>query len=419
MPRPKFKPSIGLVPVANGFLGYDPERDLVHELPPLVGFAAELADGSRTEEEITALLALLLPEESRATIPSWFAGGYKSGLLLDCEPAPPHWLDADELNQLACKLQCGNRPELALECQRMAAEQAPGDAAQWFQLGRLAQMAKRREDSAAAYARYLELKPNDAYTRHRLDALRGEPAPERISNEAVAHEFDRFSASYEIHVREKLKYEAPERLQEKLWHQMGLARDTDNTVRNRAVRNEEVRSGEAGNGKAGSGLVILDLGCGTGLNGMGLRPRAGYLAGIDLSPRMLALAKERGIYDLLEESEIVRWLEDQAGNGHAPALFDLITACDCLEYFGDLMRVVQGVASRLRPGGWFGFTVECGESYPHTLMETGRYTHHERHIREAAAAFGLEVGLLEEGFLREEAGAPVTGLYTVLHKPAA
>ena len=48
MPRPKFKPSIGLAPVANGFLGYDPELDLVHELPPLVGFAAELADGSRT-----------------------------------------------------------------------------------------------------------------------------------------------------------------------------------------------------------------------------------------------------------------------------------------------------------------------------------------------------------------------------------
>lgn len=69
------------------------------------------------------------------------------------------------------------------------------------------------------------------------------------------------------------------------------------------------------------------------------------------------------------------------------------------------MRVVQGVASRLRPGGWFGFTVERGESYPHTLMETGRYTHHERHIREAAAAFGLEVRLLEEGFLREEASA--------------
>jgi predicted TPR repeat methyltransferase len=257
------------------------------------------------------------------------------------------------------------------------------------------------------------LKPDDAYTRHRLHVLRGEPAPERVSNEGVAQEFDSFSADYDVDMREKLKYEAPERLQEKLWQQMGLAGGTDNTASDRMGRN-----GEAGNGKTGGDLAILDLGCGTGLNGVGLRPRAGYLAGIDLSPGMLALAKERGVYDFLQESEIVRWLEDQAGNGQVSNLFDLITACDCLEYFGDLARVVQGAASRLRPGGWFACTVERGERYPHALVETGRYTHHERHIREAAAACGLEVRLLEAGFLREEAGAPVTGLYAVLYKPA-
>jgi hypothetical protein len=31
----------------------------------------------------------------------------------------------------------------------------------------------------------------------------------------------------------------------------------------------------------------------------------------------------------------------------------------------------------------------------------------------------LEVRLLEEGFLRAEAGAPVTGLYSVLHEAEA
>ena len=317
MPRPKFKPSIGLVPVANGFLGYDPEQDLVHELPPLVGFAAELADGSRTEEEITALLALLLPEESRAGHSILVRRGVQIRPARGREPAAPHWLDAGELNQLARKLQCGNRLELALECQRMAAEQAPGDAAQWFQLGRLTQMAKRREDSVAAYARYLELKPDDAYTRHRLHVLRGEPSPDRISNEAVAHEFDRFSAVYDTKYAGEPEVRGPGAAAGK-----ALAADGLGQQHRQHSKKREKSSG--GNGKAGSGLAILDLGCGTGLNGMGLRPRAGYLAGIDLSPRMLALAKERGIYDLLEESEIVRWLEDKAGTGHAPALFDLL-----------------------------------------------------------------------------------------------
>jgi hypothetical protein len=33
--------------------------------------------------------------------------------------------------------------------------------------------------------------------------------------------------------------------------------------------------------------------------------------------------------------------------------------------------------------------------------------------------FGLEVRLLQEEFLREEAGTPVTGQYAVLYKPPA
>ena len=98
----------------------------------------------------------------------------------------------------------------------------------------------------------------------------------------------------------------------------------------------------------------------------------------------------------------MRWLEDQAGNGHAPALFDLITACDCLEYFGDLRRVVQvcGVCGSGRVGG-SASTVECGESYPHTLMEIWLpITHHElAHPRGRLGLLELEVRrCLKRGF---------------------
>ena len=37
------------------------------------------------------------------------------------------------------------------------------------------------------------------------------------------------------------------------------------------------------------GLDILELGCGTGLCGIHLRPRAARLVGIDLSPEMVGL----------------------------------------------------------------------------------------------------------------------------------
>ena len=49
---------------------------------------------------------------------------------------------------------------------------------------------------------------------------------------------------------------------------------------------------------------VLDFGCGTGLSGVALKA-AGFsqIDGTDISPEMLALARERGIYDHLWESE--------------------------------------------------------------------------------------------------------------------
>ena len=44
-------------------------------------------------------------------------------------------------------------------------------------------------------------------------------------------------------------------------------------------------------------LDILDIGCGTGLMGAGLRALKRTLTGVDLSPNMLEQARRRGLYD--------------------------------------------------------------------------------------------------------------------------
>lgn len=389
MARPKIHPAIGLTPVANGYLGYNAESGRLHELPPLAALAAELADGSRTEEEITALLAPMIPKDQQDGIHAWFEEGYRSGLLIDCEPEPARWLSAAELHELADKLAQDDRGELAIEVQEKATERAPGEAGYWHQLGYLQQLWGSREKAVEAFSRYAELRPEDAYMQHRLKALRGEAAPERASDESMVQEFDDFSANYDAKMLERLKYEAPRRLVEKLWEAAGSP----------------------------GGLDCLDLGCGTGLVGVGLRAHARFLCGIDLSGGMLALANERGIYDYLEEAEIIHWLENGSEKAPASRVFDVATAADCFVYFGDMTRVTAAVARRLKPGGWFAFTVERGENFPHELSISGRYTHHADHLREAAKAAGLEVRLLEEGFLRYEGGAAVTGIYTVLRKP--
>jgi len=378
MLRPKINPAVGLVPVASGYLGYDAEADRLYEITAL---AVELIDGSRMENEIVALA----PERARASVRAWLEEGYKSGLLLDGEPEPPRWLSAKELHELADKLAHEARMELAIEVQQKATTRAPGEAGHWHQLGLMRQIAGQREKAVEAYERYLELQPDDAFMRHRMAALKDDAAPERASNASMVQEFDSFSTHYDARMRGTLRYEAPERLLERLWR-------------------------EAANM---SGLDALDLGCGTGLVGVGLKPRAAFLAGIDLSPGMLAAARERGIYDLLEEAEITTWLEYD----NLSYRFDVVTACDCLVYFGDLSRVMHGVAKKMKPGAWFAFTVERGEEMPHKLMDSGRYKHHENYIREVTAAAGLEMRQIEEGFLRYEGGAPVAGLYSVLCKP--
>ena len=383
MPHPKINPAVHLTPVAKGYLGWNAEAERLHELPPLGGLAAELCDGSRTEEEIAAVVAPLISENAQEALAEWFSDGYASGLLLDCDPAPPQWLSAAELHELADKLARQDRYELAIEVQEKATERNPGEAGYWNQLGWLRQTSGDRKKAAEAFEQYLELQPDDAYTRHRLIALKDEDAPERASDLSMVQEFDGFSAHYDEKMRQRLGNEAPERMTGLLWNAVGDAKE----------------------------LAILDIGCGTGLVGELLKPRAGFLAGIDLSPGMLEKAKERGIYDLLEEAEVVAWLENEGSS------FDLAVSCDCFVYFGDLSRVVKGVAKRLKPGGVFGFSVERGEEYPHKLMMTGRYTHTEKHVHEAAADAGLEVMETREGFLRYEAGVEVMGIYTVLRKP--
>ena len=57
---------------------------------------------------------------------------------------------------------------------------------------------------------------------------------------------------------------------------------------------------------------VLDLGCGTGLAGAAFRPFCDWLVGVDLSPAMLAQARDKGLYDRLVEGEVMRFLAGEA-----------------------------------------------------------------------------------------------------------
>ncbi|GAB4184725.1 MAG: hypothetical protein OHK0024_24880 [Thalassobaculales bacterium] len=162
---------------------------------------------------------------------------------------------------------------------------------------------------------------------------------------------------------------------------------------------------------------LLDLGCGTGLAVEALAARAdvpgcGFVAGIDLSPAMLAraAAKRQGarpLYDALAAADLLAipcagpWAGD----------FDVILAVDVLCYIADLRPVFAAAAARLAPGGLLVVTVEeAAEAGAVLLRPSRRYAHGAALLRQAAAACGLGLAEILRAPLRRERGEDVDGL---------
>jgi predicted TPR repeat methyltransferase len=384
MQNPALNPHIVLAPVESGYLAYDSSSGQVHELNPLAALITELCDGSRSVDEIRGELTPLLPEDKAGEVERWIDGATDAGLLIRDGSAASnqHSLSAEELSELAKRLRRGGKTRLAFQCQQTVVKLAADDADAWCYLGELAHIIGQRDEARAAYERYLSLEPDDAEVKHILVALRDEAPPSRAPDECIQQLYERFSSFYEKNVCDDLDTQAPDRIRE---------------LAQAALGDRE-------------GLALLDLGCGTGLAGVQLKPRASRMVGIDLSPQMVELACARSLYDQLEVAEITDWLRRSSDH------FDLVAGCDCLIYFGDLRQVVAPAGSLLNPGGAIVFTVERGDHYPFCLTDSGRYAHHPDHVREVAKEAGLEVVRLEEGYLRMEYGSEVTGLFAALRK---
>ena len=100
------------------------------------------------------------------------------------------------------------------------------------------------------------------------------------------------------------------------------------------------------------GEAALDLATGTGDLAMGLLGRvgpSGSVIGLDFSPGMLAIARER------HAGAAVEWREgDMLALPFADAAFDVVTVGFGLRNVTDLDRALAEIARVLKPGGRFG-----------------------------------------------------------------
>ena len=96
---------------------------------------------------------------------------------------------------------------------------------------------------------------------------------------------------------------------------------------------------------------VLDVGCGTGLTTRDAARRApgGTALGVDLSGRMIALARRRAEEEGLAHAAFLQ--ADAQVHPFAPGAFDLAISRTGAMFFGDPVAAFGNIARALRPGG--------------------------------------------------------------------
>jgi predicted TPR repeat methyltransferase len=301
------------------------------------------------------------------------------------------------------------RDREALDAYDRVLADAPDHARAWTGRGGLLRERGDRAAAAEAYRNALRHGGDAEMLRYYLASVSDAPAPRHAPAPYVGALFDAYAHDFDEHLVGQLGYQAHRRLLDGL----------------------RVHA-------PGEFDAALDLGCGTGLCGPGLRPRVRHLVGVDLSAGMLERAAALDVYDELHALDLLDFM------GRTDTRFGLVVATDVFIYVGDLApvfaavrRVMDGAVGGGGAGGHrtFAFSVEAvpgeagrpaepagnpigsGEDEGVHLMGSLRYAHRERYLRGLAARHGFEVVAVEPAPIRQDQRETVHGLYVTLRLP--
>lgn len=280
----------------------------------------------------------------------------------------------DALNNLGTALQRLDRLDEAIGTYQEALEAEPERTDALGNMAQALQALGRYDEAVFAYRQVLARKPDHETARHMVAAMTGE-TPGSAPEDFVRRLFDGYADRFDTHLVTALGYR-PERYVEVLRQAAGI----------------ETRFASA-----------IDLGCGTGLIGTLLRPTVDRLAGVDLSPAMVAKAEARGIYDNLAVAAIEPFLEASRER------FDLFFAADVFVYVGALDGVFAKARASARPGAWFAFSVEDADGDGFALRPTGRYAHSLAYVGAVAEDAGWRLRASEGLIVRTDQGRAIPG----------
>ena len=207
-----------------------------------------------------------------------------------------------------------------------------------------------------------------------LSALTGNKN-ETTPREYVENLFDRYSKRFEASLVDTLEYKTPK------------------LIRDILIKSNHKRS-------LGS---VLDLGCGTGLFGLEIRDHCSQLEGIDLSNKMLEIAKHKNVYDKLSQSDIVEYLSSK------PLDFDYFIAADVFVYIGNMTEIFRLIKSRNKQPAQLVFSTEHTELDGYHILKSGRYSHSKTYIESLCKKFDYNVAHFSTADLRKEKEHFLTG----------
>lgn len=287
------------------------------------------------------------------------------------------------LHRATALAQLGRLPDALAAFERLLTWD-PAHALAWSMRGSLLREMQRFDEAARAFRQALHHGADPALNAYYLAAVEARDAPPASPHAYVQGLFDGYADEFDQHLVERLHYQGHRHLVD------GLL----------AISGRRYES-------------ALDLGCGTGLCGALVRPHVNRLTGVDLSARMLDKARELGVYDRLEQGDVVEFM------GRDDQRHELLLASDVLIYIGDLQPLFEA-ARRVMERGVFCFSVELAEGSDagFQLQPSLRYAHSKPYLLRLAAQHGFSLIAMRSAPVREDQREPVDGLYVYLEREA-
>lgn len=297
--------------------------------------------------------------------------------LLEIEPR-----DIDTLYNLAGCYREQRYDEMAIASYHEVLKLAPDHKSATNNLAYMYHLTGNREQAIVYYQNLLKLAPDHEPAEHMLSSLLGS-TPDAPPESYLIHLFDNYSEHYEESLVQKLNYSVPEQLRNIL---------------------DQI---EACPSRFPNGI---DLGCGTGLSGLAFQDIVEVFEGVDISVKMVTLAKSKGVYSYVHTGTIESRLS------LTPDRYDFILAADVFSYMGNLSKTFQLISKCSNSQCYFLFSTESDDIRDFTIRPTGRYAHGHAYIYEIAKTYNWEILLQQQANLRKEKGDWIRGDLWILRK---